>query len=107
MVGEPSSRRPRKATGPDRPTYLGAADVDKVMAVLLALVAEVAAIRERLDTHERIALQGRAPAPDLVEAYAPDPQTEAAREAWRDAYIRRMFRVLTEDLEPGRGSGPA
>jgi hypothetical protein len=107
MVEPPWTPRPRKAAGPDRPTYLEAGDVDRVMAVLLALVSEVAAIRERLDTHERVAAAGQAPAPDVVEAYAADPQTEAAREAWRDAYIRRIFRVFTEDLEPGAGSGPA
>jgi hypothetical protein len=106
MVEEPTTRRPRKATGPDRPTYLDAGDLDKVMAALLALVSEVAAIRERLDTHERVAAEGLAPSPEVVETYAADPQTEAAREAWRDAYIRRIFRVLTEDLQPGRGTPP-
>jgi hypothetical protein len=105
MAAEPSTRRPRKATGPERPSYLDAGDIDRVMAALLALVSEVAAIRERLDTHERLALSGAAPEPDLVEAYAADPEVEAAREAWRDAYIRRIFRVFTEDLDPGRGSG--
>jgi hypothetical protein len=93
--------RPRKATGPDRQTYFDAGDVDRVMGVLLALVSEVAAIRERLDTHERLADAG-------VEAYRADDTTEDQREAWRDAYIRRLFRVITEDVEALRrgGEGP-
>jgi hypothetical protein len=107
MSPEPSGGRPRKATGPERPTYLEAGDVDRVMAVLLALISEVAAIRERLDTHERIAVGGGDPAPDVVEAYVADPATEADREAWRDAYIRRVLRVMTEDLKPTPGTGPA
>jgi hypothetical protein len=107
MDPDPSRGRPRKATGPERPTYLDAGDVDKVMAVLLALASEVAAIRERLDAHERIAAEGLTPTPGVVEAYAADPATEAEREAWRDAYIRRLFRVITEDLKPTQGSGPA
>jgi hypothetical protein len=99
MAVEAPKPRPRKAVGPERPVYLEAGDLDKVMAILLALVSEVAAIRERLDTHERIAAAGGSPAPEAVEAHAPDAVTEADREAWRDAYVRRLFRVITEDLE--------
>jgi len=87
--------RARKAIGPDRPIYFDASDIDRVMAVVLALASEVASLRERLDTHERLA-------PDLiaqVEAYIPSPDALAAREAWRDAYIHRLFRVITEDVE--------
>jgi len=97
--------RPRKARGPDRPSYFDAGDVDRVMAVLLALTSEVAAIRERLDTHERVAAQEALPSPARVEAYRPDPAVEEAREAWRDAYVRRLFRVITEDVEALR-QGP-
>jgi len=95
--------RPRKAAGPERPAYFDHADVDKVMAILLALVSEVASIRERLDTHERIAAGGSLPASALVEAYRPDAAATAEREAWQAAYIRRLFRVITEDIEALRG----
>ncbi len=91
--------RPRKATGPERSTYFDRGDVDRVMAVLLALVSEVAAIRDRLDTHERLADSGQAPRTEAVEAYAPEPAVDEIREARRDAYIRRLFRVITEDVE--------
>jgi len=94
-----TGKRPRKANGPDRLSYFGAGDVDRVMAVLLALVSEVAAIRDRLDTHERLATTGAAPTPAEVEAFAPAPEAEAERDAWRDGYIRRLFRVISEDLE--------
>jgi hypothetical protein len=96
---EEASSRPRKAVGPERPTYFNHADVDRVMGILLALISEVASIRDRLDTHERIAAGGNPPAPDLVEAYRPDPQASVERELWREAYIRRLFRVITEDVE--------
>ncbi len=99
--------RPRKAAGPARQNYFDHGDVDRVMAVLLALTSEVAAIRERLDTHERLAARAIAPAPDAVEAFEPDEAAEADREIWRDAYIRRLFRVITEDVEAlERRAGP-
>jgi hypothetical protein len=86
--------RPRKAQGPDRPVYFNQTDIDRVMAVVLALASEVASLRDRLDTHERVA-----GAHEKVEAYLPDPETLAVRDAWREAYIRRLFRVFTEDVE--------
>jgi hypothetical protein len=101
-------KRPRKAIGPDRRTYFNDGDIDRVMAILLALVSEVAAIRDRLDTHERLADAGLAAGADAVEAYRPDSAAESDREAWRDAYIRRLFRVITEDVEAlGREADPS
>jgi hypothetical protein len=101
------SERPRKATGPDRQTYFDASDVDRVMGVLLALISEVAAIRERLDTHERLAGAGAVVSVEAVEAFAADDIAEDQREAWRDAYVRRLFRVITEDVEALRRGGEA
>ncbi len=103
---EEVSPRPRKAVGPERPTYFNHADVDRVMAILLALISEVASIRDRLDTHERVAADGNLPAPDLIEAYRPDAQASVEREQWRDAYIRRLFRVITEDIEALKQNSP-
>jgi glucuronate isomerase len=105
MSGKALVARPRKARGPDRPRYFDASDVDRVMAVLLALTSEVAALRERLDTHERVAAQDALPSPARVEAYRPDSAVEEDREAWRDAYVRRLFRVITEDVEALRQGG--
>jgi hypothetical protein len=100
-MNETESARPRKAIGPDRPVYFDHTDVDRVMAVVLALASEVAALRERLDTQERLGAGVAA-----VEAYVPDAEALAAREAWRNAYIRRLFRVVTEDVVALRQTAP-
>jgi hypothetical protein len=104
MMTEPPPARPRKAKGPDRPAYFDHADIDRVMAILLALASEVASIRERLDTHERLAAAGASPSIHDVEAYRPDDAAAAEREAWNAAYIRRLFRVITEDIEALRAN---
>lgn len=106
-MSEATRARRRKAVGPDRPRYFDTSDVDRVMTILLALVSEVAAIRERLDTHERLAEAGTLPGGAEVEAYTADDAAEADREAWRDAYIKRLFRVITEDLEALGGKSGA
>jgi hypothetical protein len=98
-TAEAVGKRPRKAVGPERRIYFNDGDIDRVMAILLALVSEVAAIRDRLDTHERLADQAEAPTRAKVEGFLPDEAVDADRDAWRDAYIRRLFRVITEDVE--------
>jgi hypothetical protein len=99
------ARRPRKATGPARPSCFDGRDVDRVMHVVLALVSEVATLRERLDTHERLAVAGLTATPEHVEAHVATADTESAREAWRDAYIARVLRVLTEDAQLSGAAG--
>lgn len=96
-------QRARKAAGPERNVYLDGTDVDRVMAVVLALASELASVRERLDTHERLAASGHAPTVSAVESYWAEPSEEAKREAWREAYIRRIFRVIGDDIERLRG----
>jgi len=64
--------------------------------MLLALAAEVSALRERLDTHERLAEEKQPPTTASVEAYAPTEAVEAARASARRSLIDRMTRVLLE-----------
>jgi hypothetical protein len=89
-------KRRRFATGPPRPKYLGSADADKAVMMILALAAEVSALRERLDTHERLADGNRLPATPSVEAYAPTEAVETVRASARRSLIDRITRVLLE-----------
>ena len=96
----PTRPRLRKAAGPERPTYLKAVDTDTVMAVMLALISEVATLRERLNTHEQLAAGGIVASCEQVEKFEGTHQTDEEREAWRTAYIDRLFRVVTEEVSP-------
>jgi hypothetical protein len=102
-----TSHRRRKAVGPARPTYLKAEDTDKVMAIVLALMSEVASLRDRVDTHERLAQLGVLPTPGAVDDFRPDPDLLNDRETRREAYVRRLLRVVLEDMEPDRRSDPS
>jgi hypothetical protein len=68
--------------------------------MILALAAEVSALRERLDTHERLAATGVLPAPDSVESFVAVDDVAAARAAARRSMIDRVTRVLLEPESP-------
>ena len=51
--------RRRVAIGPARPQYMHDVETDRMMMIVTALAAEVAALRDRLDTHEALAGQAR------------------------------------------------
>jgi hypothetical protein len=96
-----AKRLPRKrvAIGPPRPQYLNSPDADKVVMMLLALAADVSALRDRLDTHEALAEKGVQPTPKKVEAFKLDDRRRSQRESQRQAMIRRVLRVLTEEVD--------
>lgn len=77
-----------------RPFFMKDPDVDRLLAIVTALTAEFSVIRDRLDTAERLAAQGLPATPENIEAYQPDSQVEAAREALRTAMLDRVFRIL-------------
>ena len=91
--------RMRAARGPKRPDYMGNPDLDRFMMMFTALMADVSALRDRLDTHELLAADGKVATPDAIEAFEPAPQDIARRSALRDAFLKRIFRVVFEDLE--------
>jgi hypothetical protein len=103
---ENAVKRRRYATGPPRPQYLSSVDADRATMMILALSAEVSALRERLDTHERLADAGQLPALASVEAYQAPDAVEATRAAARRALIDRVMRVLLEP-DPAAITGAA
>jgi hypothetical protein len=77
-----------------RPFFFEDPAVDKLLAMVMALTGEVAVLRERLDTHERLAKKGKKATPENIETYAPDASVEDAREAARAASLDRVFRII-------------
>lgn len=81
-----------------RPFFMKDPDVDRLLAIVTALAAEVSVVRERLDTAERLAEQGLPATPENIERYEPSPEVEAAREAVRAAMLERVFRILAAPI---------
>lgn len=80
-----------------RPVYLGTAENDRLLAIVMALAGEVAVIRERLDSIERLLdSRGTISRQDL-ESYQPDETVFQEREKWRQEYLARLLRILEEE----------
>jgi hypothetical protein len=103
---EPVLRRPRRrwARGSDRPEYLRSGDVDQLMLMFVALMSEVSSLRDRIDTHEAIAQLGKPATIDDVESFILSKERRIAREELRQSMLKRVLRVMHEDLEAAHHS---
>ena len=80
-----------------RPQFHDAPGVDKALSMIMVLASEVAVLRDRLDSAERVAkLQGL----DLaagIEALELDQPALEAREAWRQDFLDRLFYLARKE----------
>jgi hypothetical protein len=87
-----------KAKG-KRPWFLKDPDIERVMNITLALMQEVAVMRERLDTIERLIERDGTVTRASIEAFTPTKAEAAERGAWTQEYIARVLRILQQDRE--------
>lgn len=83
-----------------RPVFFSEApDLDRIHAVLVAMAGEIAVLRARLDTHERLA--GAAGVFDraTVDAYRATPEVAAERHADRQDLVQRIFHAVVDELD--------
>lgn len=87
---------PRSSKG-RRPNFFEDPAIDQVMTFFLELMTEVAVVRERLDTVERLLETKSSITRADIEAYRADDTVEAERLAWRNAYFQRVMRMHAPD----------
>lgn len=94
----PSASLPRTVRG-KRPQFHETAAIDRLISMVLTLASETSALRDRVDTLERLGHAAGWLEPGAVNAYAPPPEVKAAREKEREAFIARLFHILKEELD--------
>ena len=72
---------------------------EHLVRVITALVSEVAVLRERLDTLEKLAEMKGILTADEIERFAPDARREAERQQWRQKYLERIFAGLRAEVD--------
>ncbi len=81
-----------------RPYFLPP-DVERVMAITMAVAQELAVTRERLDTLERLLDAKQLVTRAEIENFAPSPSDSAERGAWTQEYLARILRIVQQEGE--------
>lgn len=87
-----------KAKG-KRPQYFDDPALDRMLSMLMAVVAEVSVVRERLDTIERLLEQKGSITRTDIESFVPDREAALERGELTRAYIARVMRGVQQELE--------
>lgn len=88
----------------EKPKFHDDPAIDDLMAMVASLAGEVAVLRERVDTHERLAAAKDCFSPDEVDRFTPSAEAQAIRARLRAQLVESVFRPLLapENLEdPG------
>lgn len=71
--------------------------IDQMMTFFLEMMAEMTALRERIDTIERLLDEKGTVSRADIEDYRPDAAGEAERSAWSQGFIKRVMRFHDPD----------
>jgi hypothetical protein len=85
-------RLPAQTRG-KRPHFFDDPAIDQMMTFLVELTTEVAVLRERQDTVERLLDANGSVTREAIENFKPTADVESARNTWRDAYLKRVLRM--------------
>lgn len=87
-----------KARG-KRPYFFKDPDVERVLAITMAVAGELAVMRERLDTIERLIEQNGVVRREDIERFTPDKAAADERGLWHQDYIARILRIVQQEIE--------
>jgi hypothetical protein len=88
----------RKPKG-KRPWFYQSQEAERVLNITLALAQELAVTRERMDTLERILAAKGVLALGEFDAYQPSKEVAETRSAATQAYLARILRVISQEIE--------
>lgn len=98
-------RLPRQSKG-RRPHFFDDPAVDQLYAVVVELAAELSVAYDRIDTLERLLDADKLVSRDRIDSFVADEQIETERMSRRDAYLERVFRVFSQELEVAPSDAP-
>lgn len=81
-----------------RPYFLEP-QVERVMAITMAVAQELAVARQRVDTLERLLVAKGLLSEGEVSNFQPGPVASAERQMWNQEYIARILRIVQQENE--------
>lgn len=88
----------------ERPTFFPDPAIDQLWWVMLAMLGEMTVLRDRLDTHERLAARGLYTQAD-VDAFEPTAEELQQRDEQREALVARTLRSVTIEVQAALRAG--
>lgn len=88
-AAKPAGKRP----------YFMTPEVERVLAIALAIAQELAVARARIDTLERLLERKGLLDRGDIERFAPTPEEAAERGLWTQEYIARILRIVQQEAE--------
>ncbi len=82
-----------------RPYFLEDKAVERVLNITMAVAGEVAVMRERMDTIERLLEAKGILNRSEIEAFVPNDEQAEARQQWHADYISRILRIVQQEVE--------
>ena len=82
-----------------RPWFFADPDVERVLTITMAVATEVAVLRQRLDTVERLLDERGVVRRGDIEGFAPDKAAADERGMWTEEYLARILRVMQQERE--------
>lgn len=79
-----------------RPEFYDAPGVDEAMSMIMVLAGEIAVLRDRLDSAERVAKASGIDLAAGIETLVLDQAALEEREAWRQDFLSRLFYLSTK-----------
>lgn len=92
------ARLQKRARG-QRPQYFADPSIDRVLSITMALAGEVAVMRDRMDSMERLLQETGALDLEKLNGYRPSPEVQSEREAWRDNFLDVVLRSVHQEAE--------
>ncbi len=97
-LSEALARASNKPAG-KRPYFLDDREVERVLAITMAVAQELAVARERVDTLERLLEAKGVVARDEIERFQPTSDQAAERGLWMQEYLTRVLRIVQQEAE--------
>ncbi len=82
-----------------RPYFLNDPAVERVMNIAMAVATEVAVVRERMDTIERLLQQKGILQQSEIEAFVPTDAQAEERQLWHARYAARIMRIVQQEAD--------
>ena len=81
-----------------RPYFYDDPAVERVLNISLAIATEVAVVRERMDTIERLLEAKGILQQAEIEAFVPTDEQAEERQLWHARYAARIMRIVQQEL---------